>query len=416
MQYRTILHSDLNNFYASVECMLNPELKKYPVAVCGKVEERHDIVLAKNYAAKNMGVKTGEAIIQAKCKCPNLVTVEPHYREYIKFSRLVRQIYMEYTDKVEAYGMDENWLDVTGSELVFGSGEKIANEIRERIKFELGLTVSVGVSFNKIFAKLGSDMKKPDAVTCITPDNFREKVWGLPAEDMLGVGHAAGKVLRMYGIHTIGELAQGNDELLALKFGINGARMKRYANGEDYSDVMDSSYHYPIKTIGNGVTFLSDLHSNEEVQPMILALSDRVARRLRQEKMKARGLALMVKCNDLSWKEWQMTLEYPSQNTGEISTRVYEKFRKEYPWVKPLRAMGVRAIRLVDENAPEQISFFHDMESMVKTEAVDKAVDLIRSRFGSNAIKPATTLKLDKMPRFDDEIELTIPTGMLTFA
>lgn len=414
MQYRTILHSDLNNFYASVECMLNPELKKYPVAVCGKVEERHGIVLAKNYAAKNMGVKTGETIRQAKCKCPDLVTVDPHYSEYIKYSQLVRQIYMDYTDQVEAYGMDENWLDVTGSELVFGSGEKIANEIRERIKFELGLTVSIGVSFNKIFAKLGSDMKKPDAVTCITPDNFRDKVWGLPAGDMLGVGRAASKILHIYGVHTIGDLAHCNDDMLSNKFGINGQRMKRYANGEDHSQVMNSSYHYPIKTIGNSITFLSDLRKNAEVQPMILAISDRIARRLRQAKKKCRAIALMVKCNDLSWKEWQTTLDYPSQNSHEIAAMAYQTFIKNYPWVKPLRAMGIRAIRLIEECTLEQISIYRNMEAIDRTEKIDKMIDSIRYRFGSHAIQPASILRLDKLPQFDD-IELTIPTGMLTF-
>ena len=205
---RNILHCDMNNFYASVECMLDPALKKYPVAVCGSVEERHGIVLAKNYKAKAFHVQTGDAVWQAKQKCKDLVIVPPHYEEYIKYSKLARNVYERYTDQVEPYGMDECWLDISRTEDIFGSPEQVANEIRETIKFELGLTISVGVSFNKIFAKLGSDMKKPDAVTVIEKDTFRDKIWGLPASDLLGVGRATKKVLDKYDIRTIGDLAQ----------------------------------------------------------------------------------------------------------------------------------------------------------------------------------------------------------------
>ena len=202
---RSILHCDMNNFYASVECMLDPSLRKYPVAVCGSVEERHGIVLAKNYAAKAFDVKTGDAVWQAKQKCKDLVIVPPHYEEYIKYSKLARSVYSRFTDQVEPYGMDECWLDISGTEHIYGSPERVANKIRETIKFELGLTISVGVSFNKIFAKLGSDMKKPDAITVIEKDTFRDKIWGLPASDLLGVGRATQRVLDSYCIRTIGD-------------------------------------------------------------------------------------------------------------------------------------------------------------------------------------------------------------------
>ena len=208
MSERTILHCDMNNFYASVECFLNPDLKPYPVAVCGSVEERHGIVLAKNYKAKACGVRTGEAVWQAQQKCRDLVIVPPHYEEYMSFSKAARKIYEDYTDQVEAFGMDECWLDVSGSASIYGDGEKIANAIRERIKFELGLTVSIGVSFNKIFAKLGSDLKKPDAVTCIPKERFKEIVWPLPASEMLGIGHATEKKLAAAGLRTIGDIAR----------------------------------------------------------------------------------------------------------------------------------------------------------------------------------------------------------------
>lgn len=219
---RTILHCDMNNFYASVECMLNPKLKGHPVAVCGSTEERHGIVLAKNYEAKAYGVQTGEVVWQAKQKCKDLIVVNPHYLEYIKYSRLAREIYSRFTDLIEPFGMDECWLDVSGSTDLFGTGEKIAEKIKETIKFELGLTISVGVSFNKIFAKLGSDMKKPDAITVIKKDTFKKKIWNLPASDMLGVGRATKKKLDNYGIYTIGDLAQTSPNLLQTTLGKNG--------------------------------------------------------------------------------------------------------------------------------------------------------------------------------------------------
>ena len=410
---RTILHSDLNNFYASVECVLRPELSDKPLAVCGKAEERHGIVLAKNYLAKAKGVKTGETINQAKCKCPNLLTVDPHYGEYIKYSQLVRKIYSDYSDCIEPYGMDENWIDVTGSTMILGSGEKIANDIRERIKRELGLTVSIGVSFNKIFAKLGSDLKKPDAVTCISADDFRQKIWELPAGDMLGVGPAAAKELTKFGVDTIGALAKCPDILLTSKFGINGLRMKQFANGEDTSSVMKTDYSAPIKSVGNGITFLEDLENNEEVAPMILSLADEVARRLRDAHKRARGVSLTVKCCDLAWKEWQTGLDHPTSNALEISRRAFEIFTQNYPWVKPIRALTVRAIRLEADDTPEQLSMFEDNRRAEKLAMIDKAVDKIRNRYGRSAILNAAAMNLDKFPKSSDDVELIMPTGML---
>ena len=216
---RTILHCDMNNFYASVECMLDMSLRGHPVAVGGDVENRHGIILAKNYETKKYGIQTGEALWQARQKCKDLIIVPPHYEQYLKYSKLARDVYADYTDQIEPYGMDECWLDVTGSVGIMGSGEKIANEIRERMKFELGLSISAGVSYNKIFAKLGSDMKKPDATTLIPKETFREKIWDLPASDMLGVGRATEKVLSSYGIRTIGQLANTPPELLKHRLG-----------------------------------------------------------------------------------------------------------------------------------------------------------------------------------------------------
>ena len=261
---RTILHCDMNNFYASVECMLDPKLRGKPVAVGGDVENRHGIILAKNYEAKQYGVQTAEALWQAKQKCPNLIIVPPHYEEYLKYSRLAHSIYAEYTDRIEPYGMDEVWMDITGSTRLFGDGEKVANELRRRIKFELGLTISVGVSFCKVFAKLGSDMKKPDAVTIIPQDSFREVIWDLPASDMLGVGRSTEKLLSSYGIRTIGQLANAYPDMLERKLGKNGMMLVAFANGLDRSRVAPQDYEPPMKSVGHGITTVQDLENNAE--------------------------------------------------------------------------------------------------------------------------------------------------------
>ena len=253
---RNVLHCDMNNFYASVECMLDPALREYPVAVCGSVEERHGIVLAKNYKAKAFNVQTGDAVWQAKQKCKDLVIVPPHFEEYIKYSKLARSVYERYTDQVEPYGMDECWLDISGTSGIFGSPEKVANEIRETIKFELGLTISVGVSFNKIFAKLGSDMKKPDAVTVIEKDTFKDKIWGLPASDLLGVGRATRKVLDRYAIRTIGDLANTDPDLLKRWLGKNGVALWQFANGLDCSAVAKTDFVSPVKSVGHGLSLI----------------------------------------------------------------------------------------------------------------------------------------------------------------
>ena len=295
---RTILHCDMNNFYASVECMLDTSLRDKAVAVCGSVEERHGIVLAKNYKAKGCGVKTGEAIWQAKQKCRDLVIVEPHYEQYMKFSKLAREVYSRYTDQIEPYGMDECWLDVSGSGIK-GTGFEIADEIRRTIKFEMGLTISAGVSFNKIFAKLGSDMKKPDAVTCIDRETFKEKIWGLPASDLLGVGRATEKVLYGYGIHTIGQLAEAPEGLLKGRFGKNGIALKRYANGEDHSLVMRSDYVSPVKSVGHGITTLQDLENAAEVWCVMLELVQDIGSKLRSHKKKACGIIVPMRMNGL---------------------------------------------------------------------------------------------------------------------
>ncbi len=408
---RVILHSDMNNFYASVECMLDPSLRDKNVAVCGSTEDRNGIVLAKNYGAKAYGVSTGEVIWQAKQKCPDLVIVPPHYEQYLKFSKLAREIYSRYTDQIEPYGMDECWLDVTKSQM-FGSGFDIAEKIRKTIKFELGLSVSIGVSFNKIFAKLGSDMKKPDAVTCIGSDDFRQKVWELPVEELLGVGRATKKVLHLMSVYTIGQLANTSETIIRRKLGKNGVALKMYASGLDYSIVARQDFVSPIKSIGHGITTIQDLENSAEVWRVLLELVQDVGHRLHTHGKKACGVAISVRNNQLYTREWQCRLDFPTQSASIIAQKAFELFVKNYDWYYDIRSLTIRAITLVEENVPIQHDLFTDVAMVRKRENLDKTMETIRKRFGKHSIRNACLLQDIKIAK-DSECIVTMPTGMV---
>lgn len=408
---RNILHCDMNNFYASVECMLDPSLKKYPVAVCGSVEERHGIVLAKNYKAKAFNVQTGDAVWQAKEKCKDLVIVPPHYEEYIKYSKLARNVYERYTDQVEPYGMDECWLDITGTEMLFGSPERVANEIRETMKFELGLTISVGVSFNKIFAKLGSDMKKPDAVTVIAKETFREKIWGLPAADLLGVGRATQRVLNNYGIRTIGELANTNPDFLRSQLGKNGVALWNYANGNDLSLVAKKDFVSPVKSVGHGITTVKDLETSEQVWLVFLELTQDIGHKLRVHGLSAEGVAIHIRDNTLYTKQWQTKIELPTQSPMIVAKRAFQLFEERYIWRNPIRSITIQAINLVSQDTPRQIGLFMDMEKIEKLEKLEKCIETIRERFGKDSIRNGALYQNLYLP--PEKAEITMPTGMV---
>lgn len=411
---RTILHCDMNNFYASVECMLNPSLRGHPVAVGGDVENRHGIILAKNYEAKKFGIQTGEALWQAKQKCPKLIIVPPHYEEYLKYSRLAHSIYADYTDLIEPYGMDEVWMDVTGSTKAFGSGEVIANTLRERIKYELGLTISVGVSFCKVFAKLGSDMKKPDAVTVIPKDSFRDIIWDLPASDMLGVGRSTEKFLSSYGIHTIGQLANAYPDLMQRKLGKNGMVLLAFANGEDRSKVAPQDYEPPMKSIGHGITTMQDLENNAEVWNIMLALTQDIGHKLRVYNKNAAGVAIYIRYivdKQIAGKQWQCQLPVRTHSAAIIAKEAYRLFERSYGWEYPIRSVTVRAINLCSQDLPEQLQFFSDAATVERKEKLETAIEDIRRRFGKYSIQPACLCQDIKMPT-DREIELRMPTGM----
>lgn len=401
---RTILHSDANCFYASVEMLLNPAFRNVPLAVCGSTEERHGIVLAKNDLAKKAGVKTGSANWEAREACPGLVTVPPHYDEYVKFSRLLRNIYRRYTDALEPFGMDECWLDVTEILYKYGSGEAVANEIRETVKEELGITVSVGVSFNKIFAKLGSDMKKTDAVTVLDESNWRERVWPLPVNELLYVGNATARKLISRGIYTIGDLAAVPVEMIHSWLGKNGVMIWLFARGEDTSRVMPDGYEIPVKTVGHGITCSRDLNAGEEVWRVILELSQDIGHRLREYELCARGVRLTVRGSTLAFEQYQTPLPLPSQSPMEIARSARALFEKRFHWNDTVRAVTVTAIDLMPENPPIQLDLFGRADRSMKRQKLEDSIDVIRGRFGKNAVVNASLLT--NLPIPDDGRDL----------
>ena len=397
-QDRVILHSDLNGFFASVEMVLDPRLRKYPVAVCGSTEDRHGIVLAKNELAKKYGIKTGMVNFEAKKRCPDLVMCRPNYEMYVKFSKLTREIYERYTNLVEPFGMDECWLDVTDN-AKYRSGYEIANEIRRTVKEELGLTVSIGVSFSKVLAKLGSDMKKPDAVTVIDRDNFKELVWKLPLGDLLYAGRATVEKLSRIGINTIGELANYPRGAIHTLLGANGEMLWKFANGLDTSAVMPMDYKSEIKSIGHGVTLTADLVNTFEVRCVVLELSQEISGKLRKNGLFAMGLELDVRQNDLNHVVYRTRPKMPTQSAKEICTTVMQSFASRYNWDLPIRSLTVRATYLCDENGTAfQTDLFSDFEKSDLQKRVDDAVWEIRDRFGERTIRPASVLLNKKMP------------------
>jgi len=395
---RTILHSDLNCFYASVEMMLDPSLRGKAVAVCGSTEDRHGIVLAKSEKAKKAGVKTGMVNWEARQLCKDLVIVPPQYDQYLKYSKLTQAIYQRYTDLIEPFGMDECWLDVTGSRGIFGDGMTIAEEIRRTVREELGLTVSIGVSYNKIFAKLGSDMKKPDAITEIRRDTYKDMVWPLAADEMIYCGRATKAKLGNYGIRTIGDIAQTDPEFLRRLLGVNGLALWRYANGTDQSRVMHRDFVSPVKSIGHGITCVADLNDEEEVWKVILALSQDVGHRLRVHELSARGVQVSVRGNDLLGSQFQCKLPCKTQLPSEIASAANRLFQERYRWGSKVRAVCVRAIDLVPHSDPDQLSIFVDTAKLERRERLEDMVEEIRSRFGKHAITYGILMGDLKMP------------------
>ncbi len=383
---RTILHSDLNNFYASVELLSHPELKDKPVAVAGDPEARHGIILAKNYIAKSFGVETASAIWQAKQKCPGLVLLPPHYELYEKYSEAAREIYYEYTDLIEPFGLDECWLDVSGSLALFGSGEKIADSIREKVKSELGLTVSVGVSFNKIFAKLGSDLKKPDATTVIGEEDFQEKIWNLPASDLLFVGKKTYARLVSHGLRTIGDLARVDPGLLKCLFGKNGKLLHDFACGLDDSPVSLFGFSPPPKSIGNSTTPPRDLISHSDVDIILYQLCEKVSERMRREGVVCSTVQLSVRYKSLRSLERQIKLDYPNRTARSLYNAAWRLIRRHNLLDEPIRSLGIRGTDLTRSGC-EQLSFLPEIMDIQRAERLESTVDRLREKYGSPILR-----------------------------
>ncbi len=388
-----VLHCDLNNFYASVEQVLNPDLKGKFVAVSGNPETRSGIILAKNTAAKQMGVKTGEAIWQAKQKCPQLICVLPHFDYYVHFSQRVRAIYERYTDRVEGFGLDECWLDVTHSKM-FGTPFQIAEKIRDDVRRETGLTISVGVSFNKTFAKLGSDLKKPDATTVISRENFKDVVWPLAVSEMLMVGPHTAQKLNEMGVYTLGDLANASSVALQKRFGVVGERLRTCAAGGDCDPVREVGVEREIKSVSHGTTTLRDMRTYADAEVVISVLSEMVATRLRRYGYVGSVVHLDVRRNNLTHESKQTTIA-PTCVSKDIFTVAARLLRLVWAGEKdiPLRSLTVSVSKLQESSAGIQASLFQaDGE---KQRQLEFSVDKIRKKFGFDAITKANQLNND---------------------
>lgn len=405
---RSILHVDMNNFYASVECLYRPEIRYLPVAVAGDPLNRHGIILAKNMIAKQLGVKTGEAIWEAKQKAPKLVTVPPDFAKYLKFSRLARDILYDYTDQIEAFGLDENWADVTGSLSLFGNAHDIAELIRKRVKDELGITVSIGVSFNKIFAKLGSDYKKPDAITDITPENFRSLVWALPASDLLYVGKATSRKLTNIGITTIGGIANCPKDVLCRKLGKWGEVLWLFANGLDSAPVRLLGQEAAVKSVGNGITCPRDLTNNEDVQLVFTVLAESVAARLRDYNLKCTGVEIQIRDKNLYYMTRQQKISRPTFLSSDIIAAAMQLFSANYRWFYPVRAVALRGINLVTADTLIELSLFEDENRNLAAENLARTIDGLRKRFGHDSILRASSLLDRNLTGFNPKEDHTI--------
>lgn len=386
---KTILHSDCNSFYASVETAENRELANKPVAVCGDPKLRHGIILAKSAEAKMYGVITGETVWQARTKCPDLVLVPADPKKYLLYSRKVRDICRRYTHLVEPFGLDESWMDVSGHKL---SGPEIAARIRKSIKEELGITVSIGVSFNKVFAKLGSDLHKPDATTVITPDNYQLKVWPLSTGELLFAGQATRQRLANLGIETIGQLAMASDSLIRSVLGKNGIMLQSFARGEDDSPVLCAEEADEIKSIGNSTTTPHDLENEEAAKAVLYLLSDSVASRLRAHQFSCQTVSLWMRDSDLGSIHRQCHLGTPSNCASDIAQAALQLLRQHYSWHLPLRSLGVCGSDLKSTVHMVQVPLFIP-QKIQKEQALEKALDQIRSRWGHHSVRRGIMLK-----------------------
>lgn len=388
---RIVFHIDQNCYFASVEMIDHPEYRNVPMAVAGDEEKRHGIILAKNEIASKAGVKTAEAIWEAKRKCPDLITIPSHYDLYVSISKKLKAMYTEYTDQVEPFGIDECWLDMTE----YCSDKNpvlVADEIRARVRNEFGLTCSVGVSFNKVFAKLGSDYKKPDATTYIGKDNYKDIVWPLPVSDLLFAGKKSAAKLKDINVITIGDLASADQLFLAEYLGKAGTMLWRYANGLDESAVARADYERELKSINNSTTTPEDMSTPQQVYGTLKGLCAGASMRLRRRGLETAGVALYVRDRDLNKYEHQRGLLIPTDSSGKIYEAAKKLFDESYDWHAPIRSIGIKCSKLTKAGKGSQISLFEVQEESVKDRKLSEAVDKINSRYGIGTVKSLSEL------------------------
>lgn len=388
---RSILHCDLNNFFASCEVLKNPELKDKPVAVGGKEEDRHGVIVASNYLAKSYGIKCGVTTYQAKKLCKDVVIVHSGFSLYEEYSKRVRAIYLDYTDKVEVFSIDECFLDITHSLKLFGTAEKIANEIKERVKNEIGLTISVGVSFNKAFAKIGSDLKKPDAVTVITKQNFKDIIWNLKVNSLVGVGHQINKEFEKLNIITIKDLANCNREYILAKFGKVGEILWKNANGLDDQEVLSINTPEKPKSVGNSTTFYKDLTNKKDIKLGFSVIAENLIARLFEKNIFfAKTLQIVVKDSNLKIYQKQTKIDF-ELNSKNITDTAYKLFIDNYYHLTKIRLLGITITDFCDGNL-KQASFFDNIKENKKQSKLDKTIINLKTKYSNNIISRANKL------------------------
>lgn len=391
----------MNSFFCSVELLEHPELAGKPVAVAGCADDRHGIILAKNQLAKSFGVVTPETIISAKRKCPELVLLQPHHKKYEHYCHVINDIYLRYTDMVEPFSIDESWLDVTGSLKLFKkTAKELADEIRETVFKETGLSLSAGVSFNKVFAKMGSDYKKPYATTEITRDNFRELLWPLPAGDLFFVGKSSASKLSQMGIHTIGDIANADIRLLESVFGKHGAQMQADALGLDESEVSRWGEYSESKSVGHGVTFKRNISGEDEIRTAVKAISTRVAERLRKYSYKCQGVKVEIKDPNFITISRQRQLIEPSDLASDIAECAMDLIKENWIINNPIRLITITGINILEAAAEysTQISIFDSKDKQEQTEkerALEQTLDKIKEKHGRDAISTASLIDND---------------------
>lgn len=390
---RVILHCDANSFYASCELVYRPALRGLPMAVCGSTEERHGIVLASTPEAKKRGVRTAMVNWEARRACPDLIMLPPNYHLYIDFSKRLRQMYAAYTDKVEPLGLDECWLDISGNGIGTDEGMAIAAQLRQRAREELGLTLSVGVSYNKIFAKLGSDMKKPNASTLISKENYQDIVWPCPVEDMMGVGPRMLPKMHSHNIYTIGDLAKQQPDMMRKWLGKMGLILQQFASGADQTPVMQDSEEAAIKSVGNSITAPRDMASVADMICVMYLIADSIGARLREIGMRGKCISLMVRDKDLHCFAGQKTIAFHTTDTNDIVRVALDIFHtKGFEMLLPFRSIGMSVGSLEPDTRPVQMDLFGHAARRHKTDQLYRAIDSIRTRFGERAIERGISL------------------------